>query len=174
MSIRSLLELGNPALRQCAQAVTDVPSAETEAIITDLRDTLREFRRQHGWGRALAAPAIGAPKRIVLIAFEDQELVLINPRFERWSRELAAAYESCMTFSSIWSVVHRPKQVVVVAQDAEGKEQRYEVDGDLARIMQHEIDHLDGLTWLDRDPDLSTICTTNEYRRQFKPPKQPG
>lgn len=168
MPVRRLLELGNPLLRQPAQAVSNVHSAETQALITDLRDTLQAFRRQHGWGRALAAPVIGVPQRIVLIDYGGQELVLINPRFEHWSRDLIAAYESCMTFSTIWGVVYRPEHVVVVARDESDQEQRYDVVADLARIMQHEIDHLDGLTWLDREPDLATVCTTNEYRRQFK------
>ncbi len=172
MPIRTLLELGNPLLRQPAQPVSNVFSAETQALIADLHDTLQAFRRQHGWGRALAAPVIGVPQRIVLIDYGSQELVLINPRFEHWSRNLIAAYESCMAFSTIWGVVYRPEHVVVVALDEAGQEQRYDVSDDLARIMQHEIDHLDGLTWLDREPDLATICTINEYRRQFKQPTE--
>ncbi len=168
MPVRMLLELGNPLLRQPAQLVSDVHSAQTRAVVADLRDTLQAFRHQHGWGRALAGPVIGMPLRIVLIDYGNHELVLINPRFEHWSHNLVAAYESCMTFSTIWGVVSRPERVVVVALDESGQEQRYDVDGDLARIMQHEIDHLDGLTWLDRESDLTTVCTTNEYRRQFK------
>ncbi len=170
MPVRTLLELGNPQLRQPAQMVSAVHSAEIQAVIVDLRDTLQAFRRQHGWGRALAAPVISVPQRIVLIDHRDREWLLINPRFEHWSRNLTAAYESCMTFSTIWGVVYRPERVAVVALDAAGQEQRYDIDGDLARIIQHEIDHLDGLTWLDRGPDLTTVCTTNEYRRQFKLP----
>ncbi len=170
MPVRTLLELGNPSLRQPARPVADVRSPETQALITDLRDTLRAFRQQHGWGRALAAPVIGVPQRLVLIDYGGREFILANPRFEVWSRETVPAYESCMAFGTIWGVVHRPKHVIISALDAKGELQRYDVDGDLARIMQHELDHLDGLTWLDRDPDLSTICTTNEYRRQFRQP----
>ena len=71
-----------------------------------------------------------------------------------------------MTLACIWGEVSRSDRVVVLALDAQGREQRYDVGGDLARMLQHEIDHLDGLVWLDRDPDLTSICTTNEYRRQ--------
>jgi peptide deformylase len=64
--------------------------------------------------------------------------------------------------------------VVVVALDVDGTEQRFELDGELARLFQHEIDHLDGLVWLDRDPDLATICTTNEYKRQLHQQSDPS
>jgi peptide deformylase len=136
-------------------------------LITDLRDTLRDFRMRNGWGRALGAPVIGVPLRVVLIEYDDISLALINPRFERWSNNEVDAYESCITFTSLWGRVVRPRAVVVSAQDESGAEQQWEVEDELARIFQHEIDHLDGLTWLDRDPDTTTICTATEYRRQF-------
>jgi peptide deformylase len=166
MPVRPTLELGHPLLRQTAEPVADPRSAETRALITDLWDTLDDFRRRHGWGRALAAPVISVPQRVIVIAMENQRMVLINPRFESWSRDQVTMYESCITFGSIWGAVSRPRSVVVVALDENGEEQRFEVNGDLARVMQHEIDHLDGFMWLDRDPDLSSICTTTEYMRQ--------
>lgn len=165
MTVCPTLELGHPLLRQPAQPVEDPLSAETQQLIADLWDTLRDFRERNRWGRALAAPVIGVQARVVVLEFEDQQFVLINPRFERWSRTQVVAYESCLTFGGLWGQVSRPAQVIVVALDAAGQEQRYEVQGELGRIMQHEIDHLDGLVWLDRDPDVATICTNNEYKR---------
>lgn len=161
-----MLELGNPLLRQPAQPVADVHSAEVQALITDLWDTLHDFQQRSGWGRALAAPVIGVALRVTVLEFEGRRYVLINPRFESWSRTQNPAYETCLTFGSIWGEVYRPEQVVVVALDAYGQEQRFEVSGTLARMMQHEIDHLDGLVWLDREPDPLTICTAGEYQRQ--------
>ncbi|WP_026370771.1 peptide deformylase [Kallotenue papyrolyticum] len=167
MPVRPMLELGDPRLRQPAQAVGDAAAPEIAALLDDLWATLDDFRRRRGWGRALAAPVIGVPLRVVVIAVEGR-LELINPRFAGWSREQVAAYESCMTFDCIWGEVIRPARVVVVAQDRQGREQRYDATGDLARVLQHEIDHLDGLVWLDRDPDPLTICTTGEYRRRYR------
>ena len=164
--IRPMLELGNPLLHQAAAPVDDPTSAMVRELITDLRDTLRDFRARTGWGRALGGPIVGVALRVVLIEYGEISVVLINPRFEGWSNEQIDAYESCMTFPNIWGVVSRPRSVVVNAQDEQGAEQRWEADDELARIAQHEIDHLDGLTWLDRDPDLSTLCTTGEYRRR--------
>ncbi len=166
MAVRSTLELGDPLLRQQAQPVADPQAPEVRTLITDLWDTLRDFQQRSGWGRALAAPVIGVGLRAVVLDFEGQELVLINPRFESWGRTQAVDYERCLTFGSIWGAVYRPEHVVVVALDADGVEQRFDVSGDLARLMQHEIDHLDGLVWLDRDPDPATICTTRERKRQ--------
>lgn len=166
MPVRPTLELGDPRLRQQAQPVGDLSAPEVQTLIADLWDTLRDFQQRSGWGRALAAPVIGVGLRVVVLAFEGQELVLVNPRFESWGRTQAVDYECCLTFPSIWGAVYRPEQVVVVALDANGVEQRFDLSGDLARLMQHEIDHLDGLVWLDREPDPATICTTRERKRQ--------
>ncbi len=166
--IRPTLELGNPALRQTAAPIDDPLSAATQSLIADLRDTLRDFRARNGWGRALAAPVIGVPLGLVLVEHNDLSMVLINPSFERWSRDEISSYEACITFPSLWGSVIRPSTVVVRAQDEHGVVQRWEADGDLARLLQHEIDHLDGLVWLDREPDIATICTTNEYRRRYR------
>lgn len=173
MAVRQTLELGNPLLRQAAQAVIDVRDPQTLALVRDLWDTLDDFRQRHGWGNALAAPVIGVGQRVVVVALDDRRLTLINPRFEGWGREQVMAYESCMTFPDLYGQVSRQAQVVVSALDADGIEQRYEAAGMFARIVQHEIDHLDGLVWLDRDPDLGSFCTRNEYRRQAHQQRPP-
>lgn len=172
MAVRPLLELGNPLLRQLSLPVEDVHAPETVQIVADLWDSLYAFRKEHGWGRSLAAPLIGINRRIIVLLEQDKELVLINPRLVRWSRTQTVDWESCVAVGSLWGLVSRSSQIVVTALDTNGDEQRYEADGLLARILQHEIDHLDGLIWLDRDPDISSICTTNEYRRRYKVPKQ--
>ncbi len=169
--IRPTIELGDPALRQAAVAVPNPASPEVQALIADLRETLYDFRARHGWGRALSAPVIGVPLRVVVIEAIEAEtapMVLVNPTFERWSTDQEEGYESCITFSCLWGAVIRPRSVVVVAQDETGAVRRLEAEGSLARLIQHEIDHLDGLTWLDRGPDLETLCTTAEYRRRIR------
>jgi peptide deformylase len=174
MPVRVVLELGDPLLRRQAQPVEDPRDPAIQSLIVDLWDTLHDFHRRNGWGRALAAPVIGVDQRVVVISANEQQHVLINPRFETWGRSQMVAYETCITFGSIWGQVYRPETVVVVALDVDGTEQRFELDGELARLFQHEIDHLDGLVWLDRDPDLATICTTNEYKRQLHQQSDPS
>ncbi|MDP9313964.1 MAG: peptide deformylase [Chloroflexota bacterium] len=166
MPVLQTLELGDPRLRQPAQPVDQIAAPEIQALLGDLWDTLDDFRQRHGWGRALAAPVVGVALRVVVLTYETQRLVLINPRFESWSRTQTVEYERCIAFGSIWGQVYRPERVVVVAEDAAGAAQRFDVDGELARLIQHEIDHLDGLVWLDREPDLATICTAGERARQ--------
>ncbi len=169
MPVYPTLELGDPALRQPAPLVADPLDPATQALLADLRATLSAWRAAHGWGRALSAPTIGVALRVVLIMLADAEYVLINPRFEKWSSAQTDHFESCITFPGLWGCVTRPASIVVSFQDAQGQTQRLSADGDLARIIQHEIDHLDGLVWLDRQPDLQSLCTTAEYRRRYKP-----
>jgi peptide deformylase len=168
MPTRPLLELGNPLLRQLSLPIDDAHSDETLAIVTDLWDSLRAFRAEHGWGRSLAAPLIGINRRVIVLIEQGEEWTLINPRLVRWSRDQSVDWESCVAVGSLWGLVSRSQQVVVTALDANGQEQQYEAEELLARLLQHEIDHLDGLMWLDREPDISSICTTNEYRRRYK------
>jgi len=168
MMIRATLELGNPELRQASAPVDAATGADTRATIEELRATLHDFRARNGWGRALAAPVIGVPLRLIVVEHDELSLVLINPAFERWSSEQVDGYESCITFPTLWGCVSRPYAVIVVAQDEAGVSRRVEAEGELARLLQHEIDHLDGLTWLDRGPDLETLCTTGEYQRRYR------
>ena len=94
MPVKPTLELGNPLLRQPAQPVADPLSPVTQALIADLWDTLHDFHQRHGWGHALSAPVIGVSQRVVVLEFDGQALLLINPRFESWSRTQVVAYES--------------------------------------------------------------------------------
>ena len=155
-------------MRQVSAPIADPTDADIQSVIQDLRDTLADWRARNGWGRALAAPVIGVPLRVVLIELGETSTVLINPVFERWGTEQDDNYESCITFPTLWGCVVRPRTVVVQALDEAGQPCRIEADGDLARILQHEIDHLDGFNWLDREPDVATICTTGEYRRRYR------
>ncbi len=168
MTVRATLELGDPALRQPAQPVTDPLHPDVQALIGDLHDTLQSWRATHGWGGALSAPTIGVSQRVVVIERAEYQYILINPAFEQWSQSHTEAFESCITFPNIWGSVSRPAEVIVRALDAGGAALRIHATGDLARILQHEIDHLDGFVWLDRDPDLASVCMTGEFRRRYK------
>lgn len=167
MAVVPLIELGNPLLRQPATPFADPTSPEVARILNDMRDTLADMRQRIGYGRGIAAPQIGALKRLILIDTPDTNLVLVNPRFERWSREEDERYESCFSFPGIWGLVQRPLGVTVVAYTLAGEEQRIEASGSLSRIIQHEMDHLDGFVWLDRGPDLHSLCTTQEYEKRY-------
>lgn len=167
MPIVPLVELGNPILRQPSAPFADFTSPDVARILADMRDTLHDYRARTGYGRAISAPQVGILKRLIYIDTPEATLELVNPRFERWSREEDERYESCFSFPGMWGLVHRPVSVVVVAWTAAGVEQRIEASGTLARIVQHEMDHLDGFVWLDRNPDLHSLCTTAEYEKRY-------
>ncbi len=167
MAVLPIVELGNPLLRQPSAAVADPTSAEVRRIFEHMHDTLDDYRSRTGYGRALAAPQLGFLQRLVLVKTSDVTLELVNPRFERWGREEDLRYESCFSFPGLWGLVQRPVAVVVAAWLPDGSERRIEADGSLARILQHEIDHLDSLIWLDRNPDLHSLCTTGEYEKRY-------
>lgn len=167
MAVQPIIELGNPLLRQPSQPCADPTSEEVRTLLSQMRATLEDYRQRTGFGRALAAPQIGVAKRVILIETPEAQLELINPRFERWGREEEARYESCFSFPGIWGLVQRPVSVVVVAWSPTGEELRLEASDTLARILQHEIDHLDGLVWLDRNPDIHSLCTPAEYEKRY-------
>lgn len=167
MAVRTLAQLGNPVLRQVATPFSQVPSAEVDALVTDLWDTLRDFRSRMGYGRALAAPIIGVSRRAIVVEIEELALALINPVYKSWSREETFGYESCLTFP-LWGKVARPARVTINALDPAGNPQLIEADGLLARVLQHELDHLDGLVWLDREPDLHSLCTREEFKQRHQ------
>ena len=169
MAVRPILELGDPLLRLAAEPVQDVGGAEVRALVADLLDTLRDFRSRNAYGRLLAAPQIGVPLRVFVLFADEGEFELINPRYERWSRTEAQEYETCLSFPLLWGLVSRPTSVTVAGYTLQGEERQIEAAGPLSRRLQHAMDHLDGLLWLDREPDLLSLCTTAEYERRYRP-----
>jgi peptide deformylase len=169
MAIRRIIELGDPMLRQAAAPIADPAGAQVRTLLADLRETLEDFRARTGYGRSLAAPQVGVLLRALLIVAEEGVFEMLNPRYERWSRSELQSYESCLCFPSIWGLVTRPASVKLLYQSPDGAEQQLEATGGLARLAQHAMDHLDGLVWLDRSPDLQSLCTTGEYERRYKP-----
>jgi peptide deformylase len=167
MTVHPIRELGDPILRQPASPFDDPCGADVARIMADLHETLNEYRARTGYGRAMSAPQIGVLKRALIIDYADYSIELANPRFERWSRDEEQRYESCFSFPGLWGLVQRPVSVVLVGWTPAGEERRIEASGTLARILQHEMDHLDGLVWLDRDPDMHSLCTTAEYEKRY-------
>ena len=100
MAVYPMIQLGNPMLRQPSTPCVDPTSSEVAEIIGHLRDT-HANNQTKGQCFALAAPQIGFPQRIILVQYDDIDIELINPRFERWSRDEDQRYESCFSFSGL-------------------------------------------------------------------------
>lgn len=167
--IRDVLQLGDPLLRQPADPVADPGAAEIAAILADLRDTLAHWRATTGYGRGIAAPQIGVLRRIVFMNI-DQETPwpLINPQIVARSDDTVVVWDACLSFLVIFCQVTRHRAVTVRYQDTAGAWHEIAAEGDLAELLQHEIDHLDGVLAIDRITELRTLCTREEFERRYR------
>ncbi len=148
MAPRSILQLGDPLLRAVSTPPSD--AAETLRILADLRDTLHEFRRTHGFGRGISAVQIGEPKRIVYIEFEGAAYNLIDPEFEHRSAEKFRLWDDCFSIPDLLVYLERSSAVRVRYAGLDGASRTLEAEGALAELLQHEMDHLDGILMIDR------------------------
>ncbi len=146
MTIRKLHLLGSPALRQRATPVPAVDDAVRQ-LVDDLFETMRAAK-----GVGLAANQIGVARRVAVVDVGEDNpppLVLINPRIVQASDVTETAEEGCLSIPDIFGEVERPLAVTLEALDRDGRPYRTEVSGFKARAVQHEIDHLDGVLFLD-------------------------
>ncbi len=141
---------GDPVLRKRAEPVTAIADAERQ-----LADQMLMTLRAVGNGIGLAATQVGALKRLIIIdigeldGIEYEPIVLFNPEILSTEGE-AVAEEGCLSIPALTADVKRPEQVVVSGLNIEQETLRIEADGLLARVLQHEIDHLNGVLFIDR------------------------
>ncbi|HTK82967.1 MAG TPA: peptide deformylase [Bacteroidota bacterium] len=161
MAVREILLLGNPLLRTQCERVGEFSDSAVQQTVSDLFDTLAEFRRTHGFGRGIAAPQVGVTKRITVINV-DTPIVLINPEIADRSAELMTLWDDCFSFPEILVKVRRNVKITVAYQDVTGKHQKLEAEGSLSELLQHEIDHLDGILAVDRALNVQHIILRSE------------
>ncbi|WP_198006953.1 peptide deformylase [Desulforamulus reducens] len=136
-------KLGDPALRKVCKPVCEI-TPNILQLLNDMADTLRATPN----GAALAAPQVGFLRRVVVIDLGNEKIELINPEIIEKSGEQVGS-EGCLSLPGIWGRVKRSKFVKVKAMNREGEEILVEGKGLLARCLQHEIDHLDGILYID-------------------------
>lgn len=164
MAIREILQLGNPLLWQPSIVVNDPRSSETAAIIVDLASTLADFRSRYKFGRAIAAPQIGVHRRVLVINLGEVE-PLINPQVVSASEEMMELWDDCFSFPDLMVRVRRHREVRVRYTDSTGVERHLDAVGDLSELLQHEIDHLDGVLAVDRAIDAHSFALRREVER---------
>lgn len=152
---------GDPVLKSRAAPVETFDDNLTR-LADDMLETMRAYE-----GVGLAANQVGRLKRILVAALEDEEIVLINPVIEDKSEELEKDTEGCLSLPEIQVEVERPVAVTVSGQDLTGDPVRIEARDLLARIMQHEIDHLDGVLILDRTDREARKAAMREFRTRL-------
>lgn len=153
MAVKDIILLGNPELWRPSEPVACPASDEVRETVRDLADTLGDFRLRRGFGRAIAAPQIGVRSRVIFVNMNDGSFgptPLINPRVTRASAELMELWDDCFSFPDLLVRLSRHIAVEVEYQDLHGKVRVVEARGDLAELLQHEIDHLDGILATDR------------------------
>ena len=168
MTENTVLQLGNPLLRQIATPVTVFNSPEFLDCLSSMQ-TLMES----GNGVGIAAPQIGVAMQIVIVASrptnrypdapEMPATILCNPQLEILDPTLVKGWEGCLSVPGIRALVPRYQAIRVRFQDREGKSQQIDLKDFPARVFQHEFDHLQGLVYLDRIESSRDIVAESEY-----------
>ncbi len=182
MAVRRILRMGHPVLRQCARPVTpdELRSDAVRRLVDDMRDTLHDYG-----GIGLAAPQVGEPLRIALVALPggpsrygelpDVPLtVFVNPRVEVLDPATAGYWEGCLSVPGLRGYVERPQHIRVSALTLEGEPLEMNFEGFPATVFQHEFDHLDGVLYVDRLADSRRLVFEEEYERYVLPAEMPG
>jgi len=145
MAIRKILTLEHPVLHAKAKKVSRF-DAYLERLVADMFETMRAAP-----GVGLAGPQIGESIRVLVAEYEDEHVALVNPEIIKASEEIELGTEGCLSIPGyVGENVPRALKVTVKARDPKGKEIRIKAEGWFARILQHEIDHLDGILFIDR------------------------
>ena len=142
--IRPILQLGHDALYAASEPVAREEAPALMEAVRDLHDTLLDFRARHGAGRAIAAPQIGVPKRLVYMHIE-KPVIFFNPSLSFPDDETMLVLDDCMSFPHLLVRVPRYKRCRVTYRDEHWREHTWALEGDLSELLQHECDHLDGV-----------------------------
>lgn len=151
MAVREVLTLDAPVLRRKAKRIRRVDDS-TRRLVDDLLDTVRAYN-----GAGLAAPQIGVPLRALVTVVGEQTHVVLNPEIVEESEEEEEAEEGCLSIPGWWGPVRRKTRVTVRGMTRTGKTIKIRSEGWEARAFQHEVDHLDGILFIDRMDDPSKL-----------------
>lgn len=159
MSIRKIITAENPTLRQKAKKVHRFDTS-IQKLVDDMFETMHAAN-----GAGLAAPQIDLSIRIFVAEYEERRVALVNPEIVKAEGEVTGS-EGCLSIPGYYGDnIRRAESVIVKGQDVRGKEVRVRAEGWFARILQHEIDHLDGVLFLDRldrPEDLREVSEAEE------------
>jgi peptide deformylase len=161
MSVLRLHLLGSPVLRQHSAEVK-VVDGDVRRLIDDMLETMDAAK-----GIGLAANQVGVVRRVAVVDVDGDRFAMIDPRIVE-SEGRATAEEGCLSIPEIYGDVTRPDRVVIEALDADGNRYRKEATGLKARAIQHEIDHLDGILFLDHLSLIKRQMLMAKWRREHK------
>ncbi|HSB09413.1 MAG TPA: peptide deformylase [Blastocatellia bacterium] len=167
---REILQLGNPVLWLKSADVTHIQSRDNQDVVRDLSDTLAGFREMTGYGRGIAAPQLGVLKRVIFIRMQPEGFCgpLFNPEITWASDETFELWDDCFSFPDLMVRVSRASRIRVAYQDDKGLSKIVEAKGDLSELLQHEIDHLDGILAVQRAISPQAFATRAEWERRLR------
>ena len=173
--ILEIVQLGDPILRSSAQLIENVQDQRIQKLIDNLLLTVRQAN-----GVGIAAPQVAQSYRLFIVASRPNDrypnapvmepTAMINPRLLAHSTEMVKGWEGCLSIPGIRGLVPRYQLIEVEYTDRNGKLQRQELTDFVARIFQHEHDHLDGVMFLDRLESTQDIMTEQEYQKRVVNP----
>ncbi len=159
--IKEILLLGNPELYRISEPVKKDEINRIKEVVEDLHDTMADFRKQYGVGRAIASPQIGVMKRLIYM-YIDMPVIFINPVLKDKSNETMLVWDDCMSFPDLLVKVKRNMSCRIVYRDLEWKEKEMKLKGDLSELLQHEYDHLDGILAVSRAVDNQSLALNSQ------------
>ena len=160
MAVKDVLLLGDSRLYDLAEPVEKGEVPELLPKIDLMFETVLDFRKKYGVGRAIAAPQIGLSKRIICLNI-DQPVEIINPQLSDLSDEMIELWDDCMSFPNLLVRVRRHKKLTLSFLDRNWEQHTWNLEDDLAELIQHEYDHLDGI--------LATQRAINNQSFRWKP-----
>lgn len=174
MIIKEIIQIGNPILNKKSTLVTDINSEETKRVIKNLTDSVRH----HGLV-GMAASQIGEKLKIFVTEVrktkyrnlkKDKLRIYINPKIVWFSKKEVVIYEGCgsVAYAKLFAPIKRPEKIIIEATDEKGDKFKLSTDGMLARVIQHELDHLNGIEFTERITDMRQIMSSEEYKKRMK------
>lgn len=160
MAVNDIILLGNPLLYEKSEPVLQEEIHSLLPKINLMFETVLDFRKKYGAGRAIAAPQIGLLKRIICLN-TDKRVAMINPEITDLSNEMFEVWDDCMSFPNLLVKVMRHKKLTLTFFDLNWERQTWYLEDDMAELIQHEYDHLDGI--------LATQRAINNESFRWKP-----
>jgi peptide deformylase len=170
---RDVLLLGDPRLRRMARSIAEARPDQLAQARAELLATLDEFRRRHGFGRAIAAPQIAHDLRLIGLNLGDERgsFTIADPEIIGRSAATLTLWDDCMSFPDLMVAVRRHRSIDVRFIDERGEVRVWaDLDPSLSELLQHEIDHLDGVLAIDRAEPGESMIARSVYlarREQF-------
>ncbi|MBU1099597.1 MAG: peptide deformylase [Bacteroidetes bacterium] len=164
MSVKPILQLGNPDLYRISEIVSEEERDAIRNTVTDLHDTMINFRKRYGVGRAIAAPQIGIFKQIIYM-FINEPVTFINPVLFDFSEERIKLWDDCMSFPRLLVKVERHKRCKIKYKDLNWDDKELDLENDLSELLQHEYDHLMGVLAVSRAIDERSLAFKTELEK---------